>query len=66
MDAGRCKNVSHTDHIYVVKGYVTYICPIILDDIYMLFKNIYMLLKKICCLVLYVVEQNMSFKKYVL
>ena len=38
-------NMLHKDHIYVVEGYMTYICP----NIYMLFKNIYMLLKKICC-----------------
>ena len=61
MDAGRCKNMLHTDHIYVVKGCMTYMCPIVLNDIYMLLKNIHMLLKKICCLVWYVVEQNMSF-----
>jgi len=47
----RCKNIIHKDHIYVVKRYMKYICPIILYDIHMLFKNIYMLLKKICCLV---------------
>jgi len=54
----RCKNMLHKDHIYVVKQCMTYICPIMLHDIrmlfkniYMLFKNIYMLLKRICCLV---------------
>jgi len=51
MAAERCKNMLHKDHIYVVKRCMTYICPIILYDIHMLFKNIYMLLKKICCLV---------------
>jgi len=41
----------HKDRIYIVQGYVTYICPIKLDNIHMLFKIIYMLFKKICCLV---------------
>jgi len=40
MDAGICKTMLHNDHIYVVKGYMTFICLIILNDIYVLFKNI--------------------------
>jgi len=44
-------NMLHKDHIYVVQGYMTYICPIKFDNICMLFKNIFNLLKKICCLV---------------
>jgi len=68
MAAERCKNMLHKYHIYVVKRCMTYICLIILYDIYMLFKNIcmlfkniYMLLKKImlfsiiCCWTEYVV-----------
>jgi len=51
MDAGGCMNMLHKDHIYVVQGYMIYICPIKFNNIYMMFKNIYMLLKKISCLV---------------
>jgi len=60
----------YTDHIYV-QGYMTYICPIILNNIYMLLKNIYMLLKKICCLVCNMLLnkichlKNMFFKKHI-
>jgi len=39
-------NMLHKDHIYVVQGYMTYICLIKFNDMYMLFKNIYMLLYK--------------------
>ena len=28
MDAGGCMNMLHKDYIYVVQGYMTYICPI--------------------------------------
>jgi len=48
-------NMLYKDHIYVVQGYMTYICPIKFNNIYMLFENIYMLLKKnmlfsiLCC-----------------
>ena len=43
MDAGGCMNMLHKDHIYVVQGYMTYTCPIILNNIYMLLKTY------ICC-----------------
>jgi len=46
MYAGRCMNMLHKDHIYVVQGYMTYICPIILNKIYMLLN---MMFSIICC-----------------
>jgi len=39
-------NMLQKDHIYVVQGYMTYICPIRFNNIHMLFKNIYMFLNK--------------------
>jgi len=36
----------HKDHIYVVQGYMSYICPIKFKNIYMLFKEIDKLFKK--------------------
>ena len=39
-------NMSHKGHIYVVQGYITYICPIKFNNMYMLFKNIHKLLNK--------------------
>jgi len=39
-------NILHKDRIYVVQAYMTYVCPIKFNNVYVLFKNIYMLLNK--------------------
>jgi len=44
MGEGGFMKMLHKDHIYVVQGYMTYICLIKFNNIYMLFKNIYTLL----------------------
>ena len=54
-----CMNMLLKDHIYVVQGYKSYICPIKFGNIYVFFKNIYMLFKK----KMFFKKHNMSDKK---
>jgi len=51
-------NMLPKDHIYVVQGYMTCICPIKFNNTYMMFENIYMVLNRYVVSVIYVEWEN--------
>jgi len=55
---GGCMNMLPKDHIYVVQGYMTCICPIKFNNTYMMFENIYMVLNRYVVSVIYVEWEN--------